>query len=109
MRGNGEVGGGGGGVGFGSVGWSIQFREQLYMILEALSRQFMVWLLTHPPLPSACVSPPFWNQRWGGGNTRMRVNGGSQFGRLERKPGTLFTLPVSSKLLIRHHQSINHQ
>ena len=35
----------------------------------------MVWLLTHPPLPSACVSPPFWNQRWGG-NTRMRVKGG---------------------------------
>ncbi len=46
----------------------------------------------HPLSPPGSVSP-HWNQR--GVNTRLRVRnggGGSQFGRLERKPGTLCTL-----------------
>ncbi len=42
------------------------------------------------PLPQGSVSPPPWNFR-----TRLRVGvggRGSQFGRLEKKPGTLSTL-----------------
>jgi hypothetical protein len=44
-----------------------------------------------PPLPQASVSPPGAK----GGHTRLRVRGrGSQFGRLERKPGTLSILQL---------------
>ena len=46
------------------------------------------------PLSLQLVCPPLFGTKGGGGNTRLRLKGGSQFGRLERKPGTLFTLPV---------------
>jgi hypothetical protein len=49
---------------------------------------------THP-LPQASVSSP---RTKGGTHTRLRVRGwgGSQFGRLEKKPSTLSTLRVNS-------------
>jgi hypothetical protein len=53
------------------------------------------WYGSSPnPLSLQLVCPPLLGTKGGGGNTRMRVKGGSQFGQLERKPGTLFTLPV---------------
>jgi hypothetical protein len=52
---------------------------------------------TIPRVPD-CVSLPPWNQRGGGGVGAPlacgRGAGGSQSGRLERKPGTLYTLWV---------------
>jgi hypothetical protein len=50
--------------------------------------------LASPPLPQASVSPR--NQSGGGATLACRWGGGgSQFGRLERKPGTLSDLSDS--------------
>ncbi len=47
-----------------------------------------------PPIWEASVTLPPWTQR-GRSNTLLQVNGwGTQFGRLDRKPGTLYTLHV---------------
>jgi hypothetical protein len=65
------------------------------MILKAQAFSPIHGMAPHPPpSPFSLCVPPFLEPKVGGGNTRMRVKGGSQFGRLERKPGTLFTLPV---------------
>ena len=111
MRRNWEVGGGGG---FGSVGWSI-CTVQRALVHDFRGPGFLAnsWYGSSPtPLSLQLVCPPpFLEPKVGGGNTRMQVKGGSQFGRLERKPGTLFTLPVpngrkfsekSAKLVIDH-------
>ncbi len=82
--------------------FSIQWRIQLmlswrrrWIIQESIEYRSVWslrpnWLLP-PPLPQASVSPPGAK----GGHTRLRVRGrGSQFVRLERKPGTLSILQL---------------
>jgi hypothetical protein len=64
-----------------------------------------------PPFPQASVPPPPWNQRWRGGGSKMIACGwggwGSQFKRLERKPGSLCTLASLHIGLVQYTRSCN--
>jgi hypothetical protein len=52
---------------------------------------------SHPSPTSECVPSP---ELKGGGHTRLRLRGGSQLGRLEKKPSTVLCLLCGAELLI---------
>ncbi len=103
---------------WGGVGGGLWLRWLEHTVQRALVHDFrgpfppIHGMAPHPPSSpfSLCV-PPFLEPKVGGATLACGWTGGanSDVWTLERKPGTLFTLPVSSKLLIHHHQSINHR
>ncbi len=72
----------------------VQNVEGLYCTIPTVPQCLSLrpnWLPSTPSSPSECIPP--WNQMGGGVTLACgRGGGGTQFGRLERKPGTLYTL-----------------
>jgi hypothetical protein len=74
------------------MGWPVAYRVIIYRAPEFLASSRPNWV-PHPlPRKRMCLSAYDPKVGGGGSNTRLRVRGwGTHFGRLARKPGTLYT------------------